>query len=104
MTALSRICPICRARQVDRPATGRPRKTCSAACAAEFRRLRQFMGRSLARAREGHLVASQAAEQMPHAIRSQLAALGAELEASTAAELLDQRLREGWILGRLVLE
>lgn len=62
------------------------------------------MGRSLARARAGHLVASQAAEQMPHEIRSQLAALGAELETATAAELLDQRLREGWILGRLILE
>ncbi len=98
------ICPICRARQVARPDTGRPRKTCSSSCAAEFRRLRQFTGRCLGRVRETLLSAAQDIEGFPLELREKFGELERDLADTSAAELLEQRLAEGWVAGRLKLE
>ena len=104
MTGLPTVCPICKVAQVNQAATGRPKKTCGAVCAAEYRRLRQFMGRRLAESIDGLLSAAQAVESMPADIRSKYAGLVEELGATSGAQLLDRRLREGWIKDRLILE
>ena len=104
MAGLMTVCPICRVAQVNQGSTGRPRKTCGAACAAEYRRLRQFMGRRLADSLKGLLSVAQAVEFMPADIRAKYAGLVDELGATSGAQLVDRRLREGWIKDRLLLE
>lgn len=104
MTGLPTVCPICKVAQVSQGATGRPKKTCGAVCGAEYRRLRQFMGRRLADSLKGLLSAAQDVETMPADIRAKYAGLVEELAATSGAQLLDRRLREGWIKDRLILE
>ena len=97
------ICPICQLRQIPR-ASGRPKKTCSAPCAAVYRRLRQNMGRCIGRVSAGLLSASEDADGLPVELRTKITNLLAELDGATAGDLVAVRLREGWIAGRLIVE
>lgn len=48
--------------------------------------------------------AAQDVENLPVKYRRQFVGLVEELETVTGAELLDQRLKEGWTLERIKLE
>jgi hypothetical protein len=62
------------------------------------------MGRCMGRVAGALLAASQDADGLPLEIRTKIVQLRAELDAATAGELVAERLQEGWVAGRLILE